>query len=160
MNPLVLYPLQCDFEIPDDLSSYFNYTGSSSGWMNAMIFESWLFNSLINHISYNRVYINAEMQPVLLILDNHSSREAIDVDMLWNTFKVKILFLPPNTSHLVQPLDQSVNCYFKELLSTDFEYIEDETSHQKRMRLLRTGKSICSQALSERWDGKELDLFL
>jgi hypothetical protein len=51
---------------------------------------------------------------------------------------------------MVQPLDQHVNGYFKELLRTDFKIIKGESAHQKRMRLMSCCKTVCSQSLSLR----------
>lgn len=72
-----------------------------SGWINADIFKDWM-NHFITHAK------PTEDLPVLLIMDNHESHITYDVIKLAKDNHVKLLTLPPHTSHKLQPLDKSV----------------------------------------------------
>jgi hypothetical protein len=78
------------------------YTNSPKAWMNGTLFSSWL-------IDWN-AKLKFANRKILLISDNVSSHTNIDVTPLTN---ITLLYLPPNfTSHL-QPLDAGVIRSFK-----------------------------------------------
>lgn len=73
---------------------------NKKAWMTSVIFKEWLF------------WFDSQMtgRKVLLLLDNFSAHEkagneAIDEGLLHNT---RLLFLPPNSTSLFQPLDQGI----------------------------------------------------
>ncbi len=84
-------------------------------------------------------------EKVMVILDNHSSRNLIDKDKLWNDHGIKCFFIPPHSSHLVQPLDRTVNGTFKSVLGKSFQVIQKEEMKQYRNRLLK----FASRAVAE-----------
>ena len=56
----------------------------------------------------------------LLILDGHGSHETTDLCFFCCQHKIHLLYLPPHTSHVLQPLDLSIfsplkNAYRKQL---------------------------------------------
>ena len=75
------------------------YGLSDNGWMTGEIFENWFAHHFLVHTPATR--------PLLLLLDGHSThynpsfiRRAQE--------KVIVFCLPPNTTHLIQPLDKGV----------------------------------------------------
>ncbi|XP_047125213.1 uncharacterized protein LOC124807393 [Hydra vulgaris] len=71
---------------------------SDSGWINEHLFVDWL-----NHfISFAKP---TKDEPVLLVLDNHESHISLDCYLLCGGNGIVLLFLPPHTSHRMQPLD-------------------------------------------------------
>ncbi|CAK1598674.1 unnamed protein product [Parnassius mnemosyne] len=77
------------------------YRCSKNGWINEELFVEWL--------KYFTKYAKpSESDPVLLLLDNHSSH------ISWNSYKfckenhIVMLSLPPHGSHRIQPLDISI----------------------------------------------------
>ncbi|GFV43966.1 DDE-1 domain-containing protein [Trichonephila clavipes] len=83
-------------------------TAHISGWLNAKIFVEFLKH----FISHDKCSVN---QPVLLLLDNHVSIEAIT---LAKNHGIVMLTFPPHTSHKLQPLDRSVFGSFKKYYSS------------------------------------------
>lgn len=85
------------------------YTLSESGWSTTSVFKQYMEEHFITHVRVG----SEDSQPILLIVDGHSthtSREAIQ----WALTKNIILFvLPAHTSHVLQPLDVGVFGPFK-----------------------------------------------
>lgn len=83
------------------------YCSNKSAWMTRIIFEEWLI--MINEI------MKINERKILLILDNATSHDVADLS------NVKLLYLPPKTSALIQPLDmgviKAVKDKYREMLS-------------------------------------------
>ncbi|MFO0006726.1 MAG: hypothetical protein ACK559_36975, partial [bacterium] len=61
-------------------------SGSESGWINGIILNVWLTNIFIPHVNTVRMETQ-QNSPALLLLDNHSSRESIDIGKIWMDIK-------------------------------------------------------------------------
>ena len=74
------------------------YACSESGWMTEELFYAWLqhFTSSVGVSKSN---------PVLLVLDNHSSHISLSSYNFCRENGVYLLSLPPHSSHRLQPLD-------------------------------------------------------
>ena len=70
------------------------YRFNKKAWMTTAIFEEWL-QSVNNRMKRER-------RKILMFLDNAPSHPNKDRS------NVKLLFLPPNLSSLIQPLDQGI----------------------------------------------------
>ena len=79
-------------EVPGTL-----YGLSYSGWMDAGFFKIWFQRHFLRHAPVT--------QPLLLLMDGHSSHYCLDAIKLAG---VTLFVLPPNTSHLTQPLDKGI----------------------------------------------------
>nr|CAH7712938.1 unnamed protein product [Callosobruchus chinensis] len=74
------------------------YACSTNGWINSELFVEWL-----KHFEKN---VNpTETNPVLLILDNHSSHISLEAYRLCRSQFIHMVSLPPHTSDHLQPLD-------------------------------------------------------
>ena len=82
------------------------YQCSDKGWMNSTIFYSWFKKLFLRYAPASR--------PLLLLLDGHSSHYCPDAINLAAEMGVIIFTLPPNTTHLTQPLDKGVFGPFKQ----------------------------------------------
>jgi hypothetical protein len=80
-------------EVPGTL-----YGLSKKGWIDRSLFSDWFFNHFIEYAPSSR--------PLLLILDGHSSHYCPDVIRAASEQEIIIFTLPPNTTHLSQPLDK------------------------------------------------------
>ena len=83
------------------------YGISQSGWMAANNFLSWfckLFLPAVSHLTKTAV-------PVVLFFDGHYSHISIELIRQARANKVLLMCFPPNTTHLLQPLDIDVGVF-------------------------------------------------
>ena len=79
------------------------YGVTESGWMDANMFLSWfkkLFCPAVAHLT--------STGSVLLFMDGHHSHISLELIRLAKENKVLLFCLPPNCTHIVQPLDVGV----------------------------------------------------
>jgi hypothetical protein len=74
------------------------YGLSKNGWINSELFHSWFMNHFLKYVPQTR--------PLLLLLDGHSSHYCPSTIRLAAEQGILIFVLPPNTTHLTQPLDK------------------------------------------------------
>ncbi|XP_072026714.1 LOW QUALITY PROTEIN: uncharacterized protein [Amphiura filiformis] len=88
---------------------------TESGWIRSVAFEKWFGNLFIPYINKHVRPHNKE-QKVVLILDGHKSHETLRTLKEAQENYVDIICLPPNTTHLLQPLDitffKSLKCHW------------------------------------------------
>jgi hypothetical protein len=147
IKPLVIFPLQTLPALHNDIMSYYDITGSSKGWINGPILKLWLENQFLSQI-YQRRQKYGSNQPALVILDNHSSRDIIDTETLWNEHKIMFLFIPPHTSHVVQPLDLCPNVMYKRLLTKRYKPRKSDSTNARRNLIMMASISSLQTALS------------
>lgn len=78
---------------------------NKKAWMTAAIFEDWFQNCLVQEVETYLAKKNLHFK-IVLLLDNtpgHSSR-----NITFNHPSVKVMFLPPNTTSILQPMDCGV----------------------------------------------------
>ena len=80
-------------EVPGTL-----YGLSKKGWIDRSLFSDWFFNHFLEYAPSSR--------PLLLIFDGHSSHYCPEVIRAASEQEIIIFTLPPNTTHLCQPLDK------------------------------------------------------
>lgn len=85
------------------------YRSNRKSWMTQMIFEDVLLTCYVNEIKAYLASRNQEFK-VLLILDNAPEHPPHIGDLHPN---IKAVFLPPNTTSMVQPMDQGATAIFK-----------------------------------------------
>ena len=74
------------------------YGLSTKGWIDHELFDNWFHKHFLNQCTSAR--------PILLLLDGHSSHYCPDTIKLAAQQQVIMFALPPNTTHLTQPLDK------------------------------------------------------
>ena len=100
MPPMVIFdrkrlkPDHTKGEIPGTI-----YGLSSNGWIDGELFEEWFTRHFLIHIP--------AIRPVLLLLDGHSSHYMPSLIQKAAKEEIIIFCLPPHTTHLLQPLDQT-----------------------------------------------------
>ena len=79
------------------------YGASESGWMDGTNFLSWfrkLFLPAVGHLT--------STGPVYLFMDGHHSHVSLELIRTAKEANVKLFCLPPNCTHILQPLDVGV----------------------------------------------------
>lgn len=74
------------------------YGLSSKGWADQELFQIWF--------EFHFLRYAPPIRPILLLMDGHSSHYCPDTLFLAAKEKVILFTLPPNTTHLTQPLDK------------------------------------------------------
>ncbi|XP_064403158.1 uncharacterized protein LOC135348769 isoform X2 [Halichondria panicea] len=74
------------------------YGTSKNGWIDSVLFEDWFKCQFLPNAS--------PVRPVLLIMDGHSTHYQPSTVRLAASEQVILFCLPPNTTHLTQPLDK------------------------------------------------------
>ncbi|CAL4172119.1 unnamed protein product, partial [Meganyctiphanes norvegica] len=77
----------------------FDRINSSNGWMDPDIFNIWL-----KHLNTNLDCIQVK-RPVLLLLNSYASHVSIASYELAKQSGILLFYLPPHSSHALQPLD-------------------------------------------------------
>ena len=80
-------------EVPGTL-----YGLSRNGWINSDLFYHWFTNHFLQYAPPTR--------PLLLLLDGHSSHYSPSTIKLAAENQIVVFVLPPNTTHISQPLDR------------------------------------------------------
>lgn len=76
------------------------YTCSDKGWITEELF--------VQYLSHFQKFVKASQEdPVLLIMDNHSTHCTLQVHEFCKANGIALLSIPPHTSHKIQPLDVS-----------------------------------------------------
>ncbi|XP_072400274.1 uncharacterized protein [Diabrotica undecimpunctata] len=99
--PLFIYPkLRRNPALEKDGPPGSLFSCSKSGWMNEEVFLFW-----IQHFAKTNKPTRDD--PILLVLDNHSSHCSIAIYNFCKENGIIMLSIPPHTSHRLQPLDVS-----------------------------------------------------
>ena len=75
-------------------------------WMKSSIFQYWFFNEFV---PATIKYLKDKNLPIkaLLVLDNAPSHPSTE-HLQYDDGKIEAIFLPPNTTSVIQPMDQGV----------------------------------------------------
>lgn len=135
-RPLVILPLQT---MPSDLEEaheYFCWAGSTSGWINADIFDGWCEKVFLPFVRSQRQKIGCPKAPALLWLDGHGSRSSEHAMSLLKADNVFVVTIPGHTSHIMQPLDCGVNRAFKAAMHRHYREPVDKSTPNIRQALI------------------------
>ena len=147
LKPLVILPLLTVPDLGIEIHRNYDITGNDSGWITGPILKNWLQNQFVYQINQLRLEHGYEA-PVLILMDNHKSRISIDSNYMWEMHHIAFLFIPPHSSHLLQPLDRCPNGEFKIFLAKTFKPKDHESANEKRNRVLRAAIPAYKTALS------------
>ena len=106
MKPLMIYHSENPRALKNQVKSALpvKWKSNKKGWMTGEVFEQWWTESVIPDI---KEYCRKEnlSEKALIIVDNASSHPH-HVNLLHEG--IQIYFLPPNTTSIIQPMDQGV----------------------------------------------------
>lgn len=101
-----------------------SYKCSKNGWVNTEIFVEWLCH-------FQKYAKATESDPVLMILDNHSSHISIEAYDFCKKNFIHMISLPPHTSDHLQPLDLTVFSPLKSALYREYDLYLSTTGHER-----------------------------
>lgn len=112
-NKLRSHPIM---HVPDNYNNLC-YRSGPKGWMDHIVFEEWLGEKRVHIMpGLPQPAMTAATPKVLYFLDNCSGHHLPDLNQqnqLLQAINARIIYFPPNTSHLVQPCDDLPNLTFK-----------------------------------------------
>ena len=76
------------------------YGLSGIGWMHQHLFEKWFKRHFLSY--------TPPLRPLLILLDGHTSHYSPEAITMAAEEQVLLFVLPPNTTHLSQPLDKRI----------------------------------------------------
>jgi hypothetical protein len=124
--PLCLHGMQRD---SFTLLTFTLWRSNRKAWITTAVFESYFSNELSRELKAYCERINVPFR-ILILLDNAPGHPASIADVDEN---INVMFLPPNTSSLIQPMDQGVTATFKSyyLRRTFIQMVKDTVGEDK-----------------------------
>jgi len=92
-------------QVMSDLPVY--WASNKRAWMTRDVFKVWLKDHFVPDVTKYLTEKNKEVK-ILLLLDNASSHSSNDDEICEMFPNLRMEFLPPNTTALIQPMDQGV----------------------------------------------------
>lgn len=93
------------------------WRANKKAWMTELLFKEWFFKMFVPEVKAYMKKKNLSFK-VLLLIDNATCHPEI------NHPNIKVVFIPPNTTALIQPMDQGYISAFKSIfLRHTFEYL-------------------------------------
>lgn len=125
------------------------YYNTKNAWFNSAIFSDWFFKHFIpevRHFQEHTLHIPPEDVKALLLLDNAPAHPNAE-KLVSSDGKIRVMFLPPNTTSLIQPMDQGVivSCkryYQRKYIEEVMVILEDEEDLENDTRGQRTLRNI------------------
>ena len=128
------------------------YSGQKSAWMTSALFHDWYHNTFVPYVREKLAALGLECK-ALLVLDNCSAHPD-EKELVSDDGHIKVMFLPPNVTSLIQPMDQGVlKClkllYRKKLLSRLL--IEDDRGQSLVDFLKSINMKKVTELITEAW---------
>ena len=112
-----------------------HWMANSKAWVTAAIFNDWFNNCFVPEIEKYMKQKGLDFK-ALLVVDNAPGHMHLEHP------NVKVIFLPPNTTSLIQPLDQGIISTFKKyFIKQTFEFILDKLQN-KSITLIEAWKQF------------------
>ena len=106
LNPIVIGKYRkprCFKNISNINNLQIVYRHNKTAWMTGTIFKEWIINV------DNQISINTPDRKILMIMDNATCHVIPEIDLK----SIEILFLPPKSTAVLQPLDAGIIASFK-----------------------------------------------
>lgn len=130
-----------------------HWRANKKSWMTALLFKDWVSTCAIPEI---KSYCNREnLDFKALVLVDNAPGHPVYIDGI--SENVKFVFLPPNTTSLIQPMDQGVISNFKSYyLRRSFKMLLSETDGPDKPTMQQFWKSFnilkAINIISESWE--------
>lgn len=102
--PMVLYrydrvPSHISASVPESIAM----GASKSGWMNSEGFYAYVTETFVPWIRNQNVPL-----PIVVFLDGHASHLSLSLCQFCNENNIILVALPPNSTHIIQPVDVGI----------------------------------------------------
>ena len=87
-----------------------HYYNTKNAWFNCPIFHDWFHNKCVHEIKRHQMEdlkIPEEDVKAILLLDNASAYPS-EEELVSECGNIRAMFLPPNTTSVIQPMDQGI----------------------------------------------------
>ncbi|KAL4480960.1 hypothetical protein ABPG72_014428 [Tetrahymena utriculariae] len=101
-----------DKKKPDNIQIYYRKKGS---YFDVEKFQEWIHSILVAHSKS----LNIDKRG-LLIIDNFSGHKYPSLEQDLDTIRYDLLYFPPNSTYLLQPLDLKIMKYYKQYYSEEY----------------------------------------
>ena len=146
--------------IPDNIPHGWHVTASTNGWTSNDHGEDWL-----RALFEPKTRQKAGEKPRVLVCDGHGSHVTGDFIEHCMNNNIKLLILPPHSSHFTQPLDISIFGPFKKYMSQELsKLVNAKVNMVQKMEWLRAyvgarRSAFSSQNINSSWSGAGLNPF-
>ena len=145
-----------------------HYTGNKTAWFTQEIFIKWFHEKFVPEvIKFQRevLGISRENVKAILLLDNAPAHPA-ERALVGLDGRIKVIYLPPNTTSLIQPMDQGVieackrgyRRRFQRECNVVIETEEDRVEDTHAQRTLANYKAYNIRKALENWKDAWLDV--
>jgi hypothetical protein len=121
------------------------YTTSDNGWTSNRIAIGWLQEIFLPESDVND-------QPRILIIDGHGSHITTEFMWICKQNSVKLIYLPPHSSHVLQPLDLSCYSPVKSRYRSQIAALAtlDDSAPVKKQRFIHCYNLTRAESLTDR----------
>jgi hypothetical protein len=108
------------------------WKSNKKSWLTRDIFQQWFISSFCPAVQ--RYCEENDLEPREMLVFDNAPDHPENLDTLRSLLPVKVMFLPPNTTSLIQPMDQNVisNLKLSYLRRTFQELVEETDSKDKQ----------------------------
>jgi hypothetical protein len=129
---------------PPNLTADFCFTTSPNAWTSNEIAINWLTRIFIPETT------RSPPRPRLLIMDGHRTHASLDFQIICFQNNILLNYLPPHTSHVLQPLDLScfspIKSKYRQLIH-EVAFTDDAT-HVKKSQFIKIYEKVRQTSLT------------
>lgn len=105
------------------------WTSNKKAWVTIEVFKNWFVNNFSPYVK--RYCEHHKLEPKALLLLDNAPGHPDQLETLETCIPVKVVFLPPNTTSVIQPMDQGVIANFKaNYLRRTFRQLVESTNRK------------------------------
>ena len=150
LRPCVVLPRDTPIELPPHIAQNerFMFLYTKSGWNTNTVFEEYVAVLIID-IEKRRTMLGRSGEWAVLLADNHATRFNRRVIRMLDEHRIRLVTIPPHTSHILQPIDlvfaREFKRYFSRFIKKALaEAKKDLTKPAQTQRLIASVRSTVS----------------
>jgi hypothetical protein len=126
-KPLIILPNLKHLKGLSKFTGLASFASSVTGWMNSELFLIWARDIVAQISWYRQMELDEDIRSewIIIVLDGHISRFNLEACCLLHWARIKLLLLPPHTTHVLQAVDVGITgptkTAFKKKLTSSFK---------------------------------------